>query len=114
MVHYPVMLGFVNGLALVIFMAQFSNYKIAAADGTSVCMSGQALYVILGLTALTMAVFYLLPNLTTAIPSSLAAILIVAGLVTGLGIETKQVGDMGSIAGGLPQFHLPQVPLTLE
>jgi len=114
MVPYPVMLGFVNGLAIVIFMAQFSHFKIAAADGTSVWMSGQALYVMLGLTALTMAVIYLLPKLTTAIPSSLAAILIVAGLVTGLGIETKTVGDMGSIAGGLPQFHLPQVPLTLE
>jgi SulP family sulfate permease len=64
--------------------------------------------------ALTMAVIYLLPKLTTAIPSSLAAILIIAGLVAGLGIDTKTVGDMGSIAGGLPQFHLPQVPLSLE
>jgi SulP family sulfate permease len=114
MVPHPVMLGFVNGLAIVIFMAQFGHFKVPSADGTSVWMNGQALYVMLGLTALTMAIIYLLPRLTKVIPSSLAAILIVAGLVAGLGIQTKTVGDMGSIAGGLPQFHLPQVPLNLE
>jgi SulP family sulfate permease len=114
MVPHPVMLGFVNGLAIVIFMAQFGHFKIPGADGASVWMSGQALYVMLGLTALTMAIIYLLPKLTKMVPSSLAAILIVAGLVAGFGIETKTVGDMGSIAGGLPQFHLPQVPMNLE
>jgi SulP family sulfate permease len=61
-----------------------------------------------------MAIIYLLPRLTKALPASLAAILIVSGLVAAFGIETKTVGDMGSIAGGLPSFHLPQVPLTLE
>lgn len=114
MVPHSVMLGFVNGLAIVIFMAQFGHFKLAGPDGASNWMSGQTLYVMLGLTVLTMAIIYLLPKLTTAIPSSLAAILIVSGLVAGLGIETKTVGDMGSIAGGLPQFHVPQVPLNLE
>ena len=114
MVPHSVMLGFVNGLAIVIFMAQFGHFKVAGPDGAASWMSGQALYVMLGLTALTMAIIYLLPKLTTAIPSSLAAILTVAGLVAGLGIETKTVGDMGSIAGGLPQFHVPQVPFTLD
>lgn len=114
MVPHPVMLGFVNGLAIVIFMAQFGHFKVAGPDGAASWMSGQVLYVMLGLTALTMGIIYLLPKLTTAIPPSLAAILIVAGLVAGLGIETKTVGDMGSIAGGLPQFHLPQVPFTFE
>jgi len=109
MVPYSGMLGFVNGLAIVIFLAQFGHFKL---DG--VWMSSQQLLVMGGLIALTMAIIYLLPKLTTAIPSALAAILIVAGLVAGLGIDTKTVGDMGSIAGGLPQFHLPQVPLTLE
>ncbi|MES2534395.1 MAG: SulP family inorganic anion transporter [Pseudomonadota bacterium] len=114
MVPHPVMLGFVNGLAIVIFIAQFGHFKVLGPDGAASWMSGQALYVMLGLTALTMAIIYLLPRLTTAIPSSLAAILIVVGLVAGLGIETKTVGDMGSIAGSLPQFHIPQVPFTLE
>jgi sulfate permease, SulP family len=114
MVPHSVMLGFVNGLAIVIFMAQFGHFKIAAGDGSVVWMSGQALYVMIGLIALTMAIIYLLPKLTTVVPSSLAAILIVAGLVAGFDIDTKTVGDMGSIAGGLPRFHVPQVPLSLD
>ncbi len=114
MVPHSVMLGFVNGLAIVIFIAQFGHFKTLAADGSSTWMSGHGLAVMLGLIALTMAIIYLLPRLTNAIPSSLAAILIVAGLVAGLGIDTKTVGDMGSIAGGPPQFHLPQVPLNGE
>lgn len=76
-------------------------------------MSGSALYLMLGLTVLTMAIIYVLPKITTAIPSSLAAILTVTGIVAGFGIDTKTVADMGSIAGGLPQFHVPQVPFNL-
>jgi SulP family sulfate permease len=114
MVPHPVMLGFVNGLAIVIFMAQFGHFKTSGADGALHWMSGNALYLMLGLTLLTMAIIFLLPKLTSAIPSSLAAILVVSPLVAGLGIETKTVGDMGSIAGGLPSFHLPQVPYTLD
>jgi SulP family sulfate permease len=112
MVPHSVMLGFVNGLAIVIFIAQFGHFKLPGADGVAIWMSGPKLYTMLALVALTMAIIYLLPKLTTMVPSSLAAILIVAGSVAGLGIETKTVGEMGSIAGGLPLFHLPQVPLT--
>ncbi|KRB88487.1 SulP family inorganic anion transporter [Noviherbaspirillum sp. Root189] len=114
MVPHSVMLGFVNGLAVVIFIAQFGHFKLAGPDGMPVWMAGTALYTMLGLVILTMAIIYLLPKVTNIIPSSLAAILIVSGLVAGLGIQTKTVGDMGSIAGGLPQFHIPQVPLTLD
>jgi SulP family sulfate permease len=114
MVPHPVMLGFVNGLAIVIFMAQFGHFKVAGADGSLHWMSGAPLYLMLGLTALTMVIIYLLPKLTTALPSSLAAILVVTAVVAGFGIDTKTVADMGSIAGGLPQFHVPQVPLTLD
>ena len=114
MVPHSVMLGFVNGLAIVIFMAQFGHFKTLGADGSLQWMHGESLVIMLGLVALTMAIIYLLPKLTNAIPSALAAILIVAGLVALTGIETKTVGDMGSIAGGLPQFHLPDVPLNLE
>lgn len=109
MVPHSVMLGFVNGLAIVIFLAQFGHFK--SADGW---MNSQQLLVMAGLIGLTVLIIQLLPKVTTMIPSALAAILIVAGLVAGLDIKTKTVGDMGSIAGGLPQFHLPQVPWTLE
>ncbi len=109
MVPYPVMLGFVNGLAIVIFLAQFGHFKTGGA-----WMTGAQWLVMAGLIAVTMAIIYLLPKLTTVVPSALAAILIVAGIVAGTGLETKTVGDMGSIAGGLPVFHVPRVPFTLE
>ena len=114
LVPHPVMLGFVNGLAIVIFLAQFGHFKTLDSSGASVWLSGLPLYVMLGLIALTMAIIYLLPRLTNVIPSTLAAILLVAGIVAGLGIDTKTVGDMGSIAGGLPSFHVPQVPLNWD
>ncbi|MDX1497324.1 MAG: SulP family inorganic anion transporter, partial [Salinisphaeraceae bacterium] len=110
MVPYPVMLGFVNGLAIVIFIAQFGHFKTTNAAGESQWMQGNALYVMLGLIALTVAVIYLLPKLTKAVPATLAAIIITSLLVLGLDIDTKTVGDLGSIKGGLPSFHLPQVP----
>lgn len=109
MVPFPVMLGFVNGLAIVIFLAQFAHFKTGGA-----WMDPGQLLMMAGLIALTMAIIYLLPRVTTAVPSALAAILIVAGVVAAAGVDTKTVGDMGSIAGGLPMFHVPQVPLTLE
>ncbi len=114
MVPYPVMLGFVNGLAIVIFLAQFGHFKTVAADGTYTWMSGSALYTMLGLIAVTIAIIYLLPKLTKAIPSTLAGIAIVSFGVALLNIDTKTVGDLGSIAGGLPAFHLPNVPFNLE
>lgn len=109
MVPYPVMLGFVNGLAIVIFLAQFGHFKSGGA-----WMAQDQLLVMAGLIAATMAIIYVLPRFTAAVPSALVAILVVAGIVAGFGIETKTVGDMGSIAGGLPQLHIPAVPLTLE
>lgn len=114
MVPHPVMLGFVNGLAIVIFLAQMSHFKITAADGTQTWMSGAPLYIMLGLIALTMAIIYLLPRFTKVVPSTLAAIVATSALVIFAGIDTKTVGDMASIAGGLPTFHLPEVPLNWE
>ncbi len=114
MVPHPVMLGFVNGLAIVIFLAQLSHFKVAGADGTTNWMTGAPLYTMLGLIALTMAIIYLLPKLTNIIPSTLAAIATVSALVIFAGIDTKTVGDMASIAGGLPAFHLPEIPLNWE
>jgi SulP family sulfate permease len=112
MVPHPVMLGFVNGLAIVIFLAQLVHFKVAGAGGALVWMQGAPLYTMLGLVALTMAIIYLLPRLTTVIPSTLAAIGVVSVLVIFSGITTKTVGDLASIAGGLPVFHIPSVPLN--
>ncbi len=114
MVPYPVMLGFVNGLAMVIFIAQFGHFKVAGADGAQQWMTGAPLFTMLGLAALTMAIIYLFPRITKAVPATLVGILAVSLLVALGGIDTKTVGDLGSIKGGFPAFHLPQVPLNWE
>ena len=114
MVPHPVMLGFVNGLAIVIFLAQLQQFQVEGPDGTKEWLSGQALWMLLGLIALTMAIIHLLPKFTKAVPSSLAAIVIVSLLVIVLDLDVRTVGDMASIAGGLPDFHIPSVPMTLE
>ena len=114
MVPHPVMLGFVNGLAIVIFIAQFSHFKVTGADGTAQWLAGMPLYLMLGLIALTVAIIYLLPKLTKAVPATLVAIIVVTLMVIGLEIDTRTVGDLGSIAGGLPVFSVPNVPFTLE
>jgi SulP family sulfate permease len=109
MVPHPVMLGFVNGLAIVIFVAQFEHFKIGGG-----WMSGAQLWTMLGLVALTMAIIYLTPKITKAVPATLVGILAVALLAHFTGIQTKTVGELGSIAGGLPSFHIPDVPFNLE
>ena len=111
-VPHPVMLGFVNGLAIVIFLAQLQNFQIDV-GGTPEWMSGQPLMMFAGLIILTMSIIHLLPRLTTVIPSSLAAIVFVSLLVIGLDINTKTVGDLASIKGSLPQFHIPDVDFNL-
>ncbi len=114
MVPHPVMLGFVNGLAIVIFLAQVQNFQVTGADGVTEWMTGMPLYTLLGLIALTMAIIHYLPKLTTAIPSSLVAIVVVSLIVIGFNVDTKTVGDIASIEGGFPSFHIPVVPFNLE
>lgn len=113
-VPQPVMLGFVNGLAIVIFLSQLSQFKFLDANNTPQWLSGHALYIMLALVALTMGIIHFLPKFTKAIPAALAAILGVSLLVIFAGIDTRTVGDVASIAGGLPQFAIPQVPFNLE
>ncbi|MCP5324987.1 MAG: SulP family inorganic anion transporter [Oceanospirillaceae bacterium] len=113
-VPQPVMLGFVNGLAIVIFLSQLSQFKFLDANNTPQWLSGHALYIMLALVALTMGIIHFLPKFTKAIPAALAAILGVSLLVIFAGIDTRTVGDVASIAGGLPQFALPVVPFNLE
>jgi SulP family sulfate permease len=114
MVPHPVMLGFVNGLAIVIFLAQLSTFKTKDSSGELQWLQGEQLWIMLGLVALTMAIIRYLPNLTKAIPSALAAIIVVSLAVILLGMDSRTVGDLASIAGGLPEFHIPMVPFNLE
>jgi len=125
LVPHPVMLGFVNGLAIVIFLAQLSQFQIPGGEHASghsfgvsgEWMTGMPLALMLGLVALTMAIIWGMPKLTKAIPAPLAGIAIVAAIVIGFGLDVPRVGDLASIKGGLPTLHLPTVPLnfaTLE
>jgi SulP family sulfate permease len=109
LVPYPVMLGFVNGLAIVIALAQLEHFKAGEH-----WLSGTPLYLMIGLVALTMLVVYGLPKLTRAVPPALVAILGVGLLVYLLGLPTRTLGDMAHIAGGLPDLALPEVPWSLE
>lgn len=110
LVPHSVIFGFVNGLAIVIFMAQLAQFKYDNGDW----LQGSELYMMLGLTLLTMLIIWGLPKITKVIPSSLAAILTIFAVVYFAGIETKTVGDIATIKGGFPPFHIPQVPLSLE
>lgn len=110
LVPHPAIFGFVNGLAVIIFMSQLDQFKGPEGDW----LSGEALYIILGLVLLTMLIIWGLPKITKAFPASLAAILTVFGLVAFFGIDTKTVGDIASIEGTFPPFHIPQIPFTWE
>jgi SulP family sulfate permease len=112
LVPQPVVYGFVNGLAIIIFMAQLEQFKIRDAAGTEQWLTGAPLLLMAGLVALTMALVYFTPKITKAVPGSLVAIVVVSALVIFGGLQTKSVGDIASIAGGLPSLHLPQVPLN--
>jgi len=114
LVPYPVMLGFVNGLAIVIFLAQFEQFKIADGQGGHTWLQGLGLGLMLGLALLTMVVVWGTSRLTRAVPAPLVGILVTTGVVLGFGLDVRNVGDMASIAGGLPAFSIPAVPVTWE
>jgi SulP family sulfate permease len=113
-VPYPVMLGFVNGLAIVIFLAQLQHFQVTSAEGVKEWMSGDALMIFAGLVILTMLIIKYLPKLTGSFPAALAAIITVSLLAFGLDLDTVTVGGLASIKGGLPTFHIPSVPFTFE
>ena len=114
MVPQPVMLGFVNGLAIVIGISQLSQFKTLNAMGQSVWISGNTLYYSIGFVVLTMLIIWLLPKITKAVPATLAAILVTSVLVLVLKIDIPSVGDLASVKGGLPMFSIPSVPLNFE
>lgn len=113
-IPHPVMLGFVNGLAIVIFLAQLGQFKTTGPLGDLTWLNGNELYIMLGLVAIAMAVIHFLPKLTKAIPAPLAGIGIVFALTYYFNIDTKSVGDMANISGGFPTFSIPNIPLTFE
>lgn len=110
LVPHPVIFGFVNGLAIIIFMSQLDQFK----DVSGNWLTGNSLYILLGLVLLTMLIIWGLPKITKAIPASLTAILVVFGMVYFIDIDTKTVGDIASIQGGFPPFHIPEVPFNLD
>ena len=110
LVPQPVIFGFVNGLAVVIFMSQLISFK----DNSGNWLSGEPLYIIVGLVLLTMFIIWGLPKLSKAIPASLVAILSIFGIVVAFGIDTKTVGDIASIEGGFPPFHIPSINWSFD
>ncbi|MCE0494613.1 SulP family inorganic anion transporter [Vibrio salinus] len=123
MVPHPVMIGFVNGLAIVIFLAQLGQFKMPDVNGSLTWLAGKDLYLMFGLVLLTMAIIHFLPKFTKAVPSSLAAIVTVTVLVQALNLDTRTVVDFlrtmagnesATLAGTLPTFSMPSVPWNLE
>lgn len=110
LVPHPVIFGFVNGLAVIIFMSQLAQFK----DDSGNWLVGNALYILLALVLITMLIIWGLPKLTKVVPASLTAILVVFGIVFFFQIDTKTVGDIASIKGGFPPFHLPQINWSFE
>lgn len=115
LVPHPVMFGFVNGLAIIIFMAQFPNFY---EKGTSEFLASTEFLTMLGFVILTMLIIWGLPKITKAVPSSLIAILVVAGIVIGFNINTTTVADTlnagESIKGGFPPITIPNISFSWE
>jgi len=110
LVPHPVIFGFVNGLAIIIFMSQLNQFK----DINGAWLTGNSLYILVVLVVLTMLIIWGLPKLTRVVPASLVAIIVVFGVVTFFEIDTKTVGDIASIQGGFPPFHIPEIPFNLD
>lgn len=110
LVPHPVIFGFVNGLAIVIFMSQLDQFK----DDSGNLLTGMSLFVFLGLVLASMLIIWGLPKITKVFPASLAAILSIFAVVTFFEIDTKTVGDLASIEGGFPPFHIPAVPFNFS
>jgi SulP family sulfate permease len=113
LVPQPVMYGFVNGLAVIIFMAQLEQFKTII-NGHEAWLSGTPLFIMAGLVALTIAIVFVLPKITKAVPPSLVAIIVVFALVLGLGIHTKTVRDIAAVSGGFPPFHIPAISFNID
>ncbi|KAB8138034.1 SulP family inorganic anion transporter [Gracilibacillus oryzae] len=96
-----VMIGFVNALAIMILTSQFQHFK------------GES-WIMYSMVALTLAIIYLLPMVTKAVPSTLVAIIVVTAIAVFAGLGIRTVGDLGNITSQLPVFMLPEIPLTFD
>lgn len=126
MVPHPVMLGFVNGLAIVIFLAQLGQFQEKGADGVMAWMGGSSLYIMVGLILVTMLIIQFLPKLTSAVPAGLVAIVVVTLAVSGLDMDARTVIDFVrdmvpaeeaasvTLKGELPTFAIPAVPFNFS
>jgi SulP family sulfate permease len=114
MVPEPVMLGFVNGLAIVIGISQLSQFKTINSLGELVWISGDVLLYSIIFVFFTMFIIWFLPKLTKVLPSTLVAILFTTILALTLKIDIPNVGDLASVKGSLPNFSIPSVPLNVE
>ena len=114
MVPEPVMLGFVNGLAIVIGISQLSQFKTINALGESVWVTGNTLLYSIIFVVFTMFIIWFLPKITKLLPSTLVAILFTTILALTLKIDIPNVGDLASVKGGLPDFSIPSVPFNIE
>ena len=115
MIPHPVMMGFVNGLAIVIFISQLGMFK-----SNGQWLANTELLIMIGLVIITMAIMFFLPRLTKKVPAALTAIIIVSMIVIFFGVETETVRSFIISNGGsgikarLPSFHFPAVSLSLE
>jgi SulP family sulfate permease len=114
LIPQPVMFGFVNGLAIVIFMAQFPMFTDAPTESDAPWLQGGSLFLMLGLVFVTMAISFFLPKFTTAVPASLVGIIVVSLIVIGFGLNTLVVGDMSSVEGSFPMPVSFTIPLNLD
>jgi len=115
MIPHSVMMGFVNGLAIVIFTSQLGMFKT---DGE--WLTGSDMYTMLGLVCLTMAIMYFLPKITKKLPGALTAIIVVSAIVIFGDVNTETVksfiiaGGGDGIKAGLPTFNIPMISLSIE
>lgn len=109
LVPHPVFLGFVNGIAMVIFIGQIKQFKVE-----NTWITGEPLVIMLIIIAATMAIIHFLPKFTKVVPEILVAVIVGSLTVVWLGLDTRTVGDVASIKGGLPTFHIPDVALNLQ
>ena len=108
LVPQPVIYGFLNGLAIIIFLSQFNQFKTPSGDW----LTGFPLILMLILVAISAAIMYFLPKFTNKVPSGLVAIVVVSLINFIFALHTKTIGDIASISQGLPSFHIPMVPIT--
>lgn len=122
LIPHPVMMGFVNGLAIVIFLSQLGLFKTKGDSGAMEWMEGTSLYIMLGLVGLTMGIMWVLPKITKAVPAALTGIVVVAVIAIAGGLDVPTVGSFirdgggSGLEGGLPTFQFQSFELfgTME